>query len=50
MLFVEKMKPRHRDDPPTAWVRSGEPFWVCGECHAPREKILRVVERAGEPE
>jgi hypothetical protein len=43
MLFVQSMKPVHRDDPPSAKNAASPPFWVCGHCHPPKEKILRVV-------
>jgi hypothetical protein len=45
MLLVQALKPTHRDDPPSARVAARAPTWVCGHCHAPRETILRVVER-----
>jgi hypothetical protein len=46
MLFVQSMEPAHRDDPPSAKNVNSEPFWVCGHCHEPKEKVLSVVKEA----
>jgi hypothetical protein len=44
LLFVQSMKPARRDDPPSAKNADSPPFWVCSDCHAPKEKILRLVD------
>jgi hypothetical protein len=48
MLLVQMTEPVHEGTPLGERLASGKPFWVCGHCHAPREKILRVVKRAGQ--
>jgi hypothetical protein len=49
MLRVQKTKLTHADDPRSARVPVGAPFWVCGEHHRPDEAILEVV-KTGEAE
>jgi hypothetical protein len=44
MLYVEPTRLTHREDPSSAKLAAGEPFWVCGHCHGPRERILLDVE------
>jgi hypothetical protein len=43
MLEVQGSKPLRGDDPFGRRVSVGLPYWVCGECHAPFEQVLRIV-------